>query len=220
MGRIVEIKKNWTICSLPVKEIVLMESLLLFLKNWFQHIVLHLIFIWDLKFNRTDRIPCRRPQNSPIPPSSLPSWPRLVQRQLKQKETLVLLDFTIYVFITCGSGGCSSSWCGSNSWSDVADQVLYVDAFESLSEETRPVRLNINVGSLQQSGDFFTLKWDKLKATLRKFQKKTPCDRLIRQFLHSDIVLLSLPWWQLHRQPRWGQRRRRPIQRWIMPLQC
>lgn len=59
----------------------------------------------------------------------------------------------------------SSSWCcgscgrgSSDTRSDVRDQVLDINAFKGLGEEARPVWLNFNVGSLQESGELFTLE--------------------------------------------------------------
>lgn len=57
-----------------------------------------------------------------------------------------------------GGGWGSGSRCGTGSRSNVGDQVLDVDSLQSLGEQTRPVRLNIDVGGLKDGRDLLTLK--------------------------------------------------------------
>lgn len=82
----------------------------------------------------------------------------VIVRSLWVLLLLFLLSFSRGGGGCCWCGSCSS-WGGSGAWTDVADQVLDVDAFESLGEEAGPVWLNINVGGLQESCDFLALKW-------------------------------------------------------------
>lgn len=56
-----------------------------------------------------------------------------------------------------GSRGSTTGGSGTNSGSDVGDQVLDVDALQGLGEETGPVGLHLDVGGLQDGVDLLTL---------------------------------------------------------------
>jgi len=58
-----------------------------------------------------------------------------------------------------GSGGSTSSRGGTDSGSDVGDQVLDVDALQGLGEEAGPVGLHLDVGGLQDGVDLLAL-WE------------------------------------------------------------
>jgi hypothetical protein len=69
---------------------------------------------------------------------------------------LLLLLALLLVFSGGGGlGGCGGSRCGS---ANVGDQLLDVAALEGLGEEAGPVRLNLDLGGLQEGGDLLTLK--------------------------------------------------------------
>ena len=60
---------------------------------------------------------------------------------------------------TSGSGGGGrSSAGGTDSGSDVGEEVLDVDALESLGEEAGPVGLHVDLGGLQDGLDLLTLQ--------------------------------------------------------------
>lgn len=120
--------------------------------------------------------------------------------------------------LTSSSWGSGSRGRGSaNSWTDVGDQVLDVNTFEGLGEEARPVRLNINVGGLQESSELFSLERSLI---LKWKQDYIQSHGWIKTTIYVEIVkwLFNLRWWRLHHQPRWELRRRKPIQRLTMPL--
>ena len=73
---------------------------------------------------------------------------------------LFLLGFSLGSFSSGGSTSSSSSSCsgsGTNTGSNVVDEFLDAHGFKALGEETRPKRLDINVGSLEDGVDFFGL---------------------------------------------------------------
>lgn len=77
--------------------------------------------------------------------------------------------FLFLLFLLFGGGCSSSGWSGSsrssgsNSRSDVGNQVLDIATFQGLGKQTWPVWFNIDIGCLQDGLDLFTLFLDETK---------------------------------------------------------
>ena len=59
-------------------------------------------------------------------------------------------------YLTC-------SWGGTDSRSDVGDEILDVDGLEALGKKARPERLHGDVGGLQDGRDLLGLKINQIK---------------------------------------------------------
>merc|ERR1712038_1481600 len=87
---------------------------------------------------------------------------------VKKTESHVIIGFFLRLFflfffgslLSSGSSWSSStttcSGCGTNSRSDVGDEILDVDGLEALGEKAGPERLHANISGLQDGGDLLS----------------------------------------------------------------
>merc|ERR1719402_1685274 len=74
--------------------------------------------------------------------------------QAEAHVIVLLLRLLLLLFLLRGlSRGSTGSRSGADTGAYIGDQGLEVGRLESLGEEARPVRLNLNTGSLENGGD-------------------------------------------------------------------